>query len=57
MKVKDRVKMSPMWKYESATGTIKKIQKDGYVIVEWDGINGTWYYTPEQSKRLELLKE
>ena len=49
--------MSPMWKYESATGTIKKIQKDGYVIVEWDGINGTWYYTPEQSKRLELLKE
>ena len=40
MKVKDRVKMEPMWKYKSAEGSVIKIQKDGYVIVKWDGING-----------------
>ena len=57
MKVEDRVKMEPMWKYSSAEGIIVKIQKDGYVIVNWDGINGDWYYTPEQATRLVLIEK
>ena len=44
-----------MWKYEKATGTIIKITND-YVVVRWDGINGDWHYTPEQSARLKLLE-
>ena len=55
MKVKDRVSLAPMWKYEKATGTIIKITND-YVVVRWDGINGDWHYTPEQSARLKLLE-
>lgn len=57
MKVGDRVSMSPMWKYEKAVGTITQIRKDGYTVVTWDGINGAWHYTPEQSKKLELLRD
>ena len=49
--------MEPMWKYKSAEGSVIKIQKDGYVIVKWDGINGDWYYTPEQAARLTLIEE
>ena len=57
MNVNDRVRKSPMWKYKEATGTIKQIKKDGYVVVVWDNINGEWHYTPEQSLRLELINE
>ena len=57
MKPGDRVKMSPMWKYNEATGSIKQIKKDGYVVVLWDGINGEWHYTPEQAKRLERMNK
>lgn len=57
MKPGDRVKMSPMWKYNEATGSIKQIRKDGYVVVLWDGINGEWHYTPEQAKRLERMNK
>ena len=57
MKPGDRVKMSPMWKYSEATGSIKQIKKDGYVVVLWDGINGEWHYTPEQAKRLERMNK
>mgnify|MGYP001464654266 CR=1 FL=1 len=57
MKPKDRVKMSPMWKYDEAVGTIKQVTKDGYVVVIWDNINGEWYYTKEQSKKLEVINE
>ena len=57
MKVGDRVEMSPMWKYEKAHGTIIKINKDGFVVVRWDGINGEWHYTPIQSKKLEVIDE
>lgn len=56
MKVGDRVTMSPMWKHDSASGVIIKINKD-YVIVSWDNINGEWHYTHEQSKRLEAINE
>jgi hypothetical protein len=57
MKVGNRVKMSPMWKHSSANGTIKQIRKDGYVVVVWDGVNGEWHYTNEQSKRIEVIRD
>ncbi len=57
MQVGDRVKMSPMWKYDEAIGTIKQIKRDGYVVVSWDDINGEWHYTAEQAKRLEILNK
>ena len=56
MKVGDRVTMSPMWKYETATGTIEKVTTE-YVIVNWDDISGQWHYTEEQAKRLEVINE
>tara|TARA_B100000900_G_C20278945_1_gene593229 strand:+ start:10 stop:183 length:174 start_codon:yes stop_codon:yes gene_type:complete len=55
-KVGDTVRMQPMWKYESATGLVIKITKE-YVVVQWQGINGEWHYTPEQSKKLEVLND
>ena len=57
MKVGSRVTMAPMWKYDSAIGTVKQIRKDGYVVVVWDNINGEWHYTEEQAKKLSLLGE
>ena len=57
MQVGDRVMMKPMWKHDCAVGTIIQIKKDGYVVVCWDGINGDWHYTPEQSKKLEVINE
>ena len=57
MKKGDRVRMSPMWKYDEANGTIQQVRKDGYVVVKWDNINGQWHYTAEQSKKLELIDE
>jgi len=57
VKVNDRVRMAPMWKYDEAVGTIKQIKKDGYVVVVWDNINGEWHYTKEQAIRLEILDE
>ena len=56
MKVGDKVKMSPVWKYEEATGEIEKII-DGYTVVKWHGIPGYWHYTPEQSSGLELIED
>tara|TARA_B100000989_G_C19521924_1_gene464594 strand:+ start:588 stop:761 length:174 start_codon:yes stop_codon:yes gene_type:complete len=55
MQVGDRVMMKPMWKCDYAVGTIIQIKKDGYVVVRWDGINGDWHYTPEQSEKLEVI--
>lgn len=57
MKVGDRVKMAPMWKYDVAYGVIKQIKKDGYVVVRWDDINGDWHYTAEQAQQLEVIDE
>ena len=56
MKINDRVKMSPMWKYDHAIGQITKITKD-YTVVKWDSIPGEWHYTEEQAKRLEVINE
>ena len=49
--------MAPMWKYDEATGTIKQIKSDGYIVVIWDNINGEWHYTSEQAKRLKPLNK
>ena len=57
MKVGDKVKMSPMWKYKEATGQIQKITADGYIVVKWVDIPGQWHYTEEQAKRLEIINE
>ncbi len=56
VKVGDRVKLSPMWKYDSATGVIIK-KSESYTVVRWDGINGEWHYTPEQAEKLEVIDE
>ncbi len=56
MKVGDKVKMEPMWKYDTATGEIQKITEN-YIIVKWSGIPGQWHYTKEQSKKLEIIDE
>ena len=55
MQVGNKVRMAPMWKYDEATGEVKKLTADGYVVVRWDGIPGEWHYTEEQSKRLEVI--
>ena len=57
MKPGDRVRMSPMWKYDFAVGSVLRMNKDGYVVVSWDNINGQWHYTPEQAKKLEIISE
>ena len=57
MKVGDRVKMAPMWKYDEAHGTVYQIKNDGYVVVIWDNVNGEWHYTPDQAKKLEPLNK
>ena len=56
MKTGNRVKMSPMWKYDLTIGTIIKITKH-HVIVKWDDINGDWHYTEEQAKRIEVIDD
>ncbi len=48
--------MSPVWKYNEATGNIIKITRD-YTVVKWDNINGEWHYTEAQSKKLEVINE
>ena len=56
VKVGDRVKKAPMWKYNEACGNVIKISK-GYVVVSWDDVNGEWHYTNEQAKALEVINE
>ena len=57
MKVGNKVRMVPMWKYEEAIGEIQKITADGYIVVKWVDIPGQWHYTEEQAKRLEIINE
>ena len=56
MKIGDRVKMEPMWKYDTAVGTIDKIT-ESYIIVKWVDIPGQWHYTKEQAQKLEVVNE
>ena len=57
MEVGDRVRMAPMWKYEEAIGNVVKKTRDDYIVIRWDGINGDWHYTLEQSKRIQVINE
>ena len=57
MKVGDKVRMVPMWKYEEAIGEIQKITADGYIVVKWVDIPGQWHYTEEQAKKLEVIDD
>jgi hypothetical protein len=50
----DCVRMSPMWKYDEASGTVIKITSE-YIIVKWNNINGEWHYTPIQAQALEVI--
>ena len=56
MKIGDKVRMAPMWKYEVGTGIIENITAD-YVVVKWEGVPGHWHYTEEQAKRLEVIDD
>jgi len=56
MKVGDRVRMAPMWKYDEAFGVIKKIS-GGYTVVKWDEVNGEWHYTAPQAEKLEVVND
>ena len=56
MKVGDRVKKSPMWKYDTAEGTVIAIKGD-YTVVKWDNINGDWFYTPAQCEKITILSQ
>ena len=56
MKVGDKVRMAPMWKYDEAIGEIEKIT-ESYVVVKWVDIPGHWHYTKEQAERLEVMNE
>ena len=53
--VGDKVRKSPMWKYDTAAGVVIKVTKD-YVVVKWDNINGDWHYTIDQAKTLNAVK-
>ena len=52
----DRVKMSPMWKHDSATGVVLKVNAE-YTVIKWDVVNGEWHYTKEQEKKIEVVNE
>jgi len=54
VKVGDKVRMEPMWKYESAVGEIEKIT-ESYIIVKWVDIPGQWHYTIKQAEKLEVI--
>ena len=56
MKVGDKVRMAPMWKYDEAVGEVQKIT-ESYVIVKWVDIPGQWHYTKEQAQKLEIINE
>ena len=48
--------MSPMWKHDSATGVVLKVNAE-YTVIKWDGVNGEWHYTKEQEKKIEVVNE
>ena len=56
MKVGDRVTKAKVWKIENAVGTISTVAKD-HIVVKWDEVKGSWHYTYEQAKELEVIDE
>jgi len=61
MKVGDKVRMPRLWvrvwKHVDAIGVIHQIKTDGWVVVRWDELYGDYYYSPEQTKMLEVIDE
>ncbi len=55
-KVGDKVTKDEVMKVENPIGIVEKVNSD-YVVVKWKDINGHWHYTPEQSKKLEVINE
>ena len=49
--------MAPMWKFDEAYGHVVKKTRDDYIVIIWEGVNGEWHYTPEQAKRIEVVKD
>ena len=54
MKVGDRVTTAKVWKIENAVGTISTVAKD-HIVGKWDEVKGSWHYTYEQAKELEVI--
>ena len=52
--VGDKVTKDKVLRTDNPIGIVEKVNKD-YVVVKWEGINGHWHYTPEQSKQLEIV--
>ena len=61
MKVGDKVRMPRAWvrdwEYPDTMGVVHKINGDGWVIVHWDDLYGDYYYSPEQTEKLEVISE
>jgi len=49
--------MAPMWILDEAYGYVVKKTSDDYIVIIWEGVNGEWHYTPEQTKRIEVIKD
>ena len=47
--------LSGKWNFGETTGTVIKETRDGYVVVDWENVNGEWHYTAEQFKRFEKV--
>ena len=56
MKVGDRVTKAKVWRVENGLGTITKVAKD-HVVVKWDEVKGSWHYTNDQAKEIEVIDE
>ena len=54
MKVGDRVRRENVLSHKVVVGTVIRIS-NGYTVVQWDNINGDWYYTAEQAEQLEVI--
>ena len=52
----DRVTKERVLRTDNAVGVVEKVS-NGYVVVKWDGINGHWHYTPQQTKELKHIKD
>ena len=61
MKVGDKVRMPRAWvrdwEYPDTMGVVHQINTDGWVIVHWDDLYGDYYYSPEQTEKLEVIDE
>tara|TARA_B100000900_G_scaffold376030_1_gene358531 strand:+ start:727 stop:978 length:252 start_codon:yes stop_codon:yes gene_type:complete len=49
--------LSGTWKFGETIGTVIKETADGYIVVDWENVNGEWYYTVEQFERFEKITD